>query len=138
MTYTTFWRMACVESKPEGTNMPIMTQAELEPLQQVRRTAEEYTDAIRQIALARRAALPPIRRMFDAPAGAIEEHDRFAKLEDIVGALQTIYDAVSELEFEEEQPEEPAEPEPPEEPEDEDAEDDEEDEDEDSDEDEES
>lgn len=91
--------------------MPMMTQAELEPLQQVRRTAEEYSDAIRQIALARRDALPPIHRMIDAPAGAIEEHDRFSKLEDIVGALQTIYDAVSELEFEEEQPEEPAPPE---------------------------
>ena len=91
--------------------MPLMTQAELEPLQQVRRTAEEYSDAIRRIALARRDALPPIARMIDAPAGAIEEHDRFSKLEDIVGALQTIYDAVSELEFEEEQPEEPTAPE---------------------------
>jgi hypothetical protein len=105
--------------------MPLMTPAELEPLQQVRRTAEEYTDAIRQIALARRDALPPIRRMIDAPAGAIEEHDRFSKLEEIVGALQTIYDAVSELEFEEEQPEEPTLPEPPEEPEDEESDDDE-------------
>jgi hypothetical protein len=110
--------------------MPLMTQAELEPLQQVRRTAEEYSDAIRQIALARRDRLPPIHRMIDAPAGSIEEHDRFSKLEDIVGALQTIYDAVSDLEFEEEQPEEPAESAPPEDPEDEDAEEDDEDEDE--------
>jgi len=116
--------------------MPMMTQAELEPLQQIRRTAEEYSDAIRKIALARRDALPPIHRMIDAPAGAIEEHDRFSKLEDIVGALQTIYDAVSELEFEEEQPEEPAPPEPPEDPEEPEDEDGEEDEEEDEDDDE--
>lgn len=104
--------------------MPLMTHAELEPLQAARRIAEEHLDTIRAIAMARGNAL----------RGDEAENNRYHRIADVVGALQTIYDAVSELEFEEEQPEEPAEPEPPEEPEDEDGEEDEDDEEEDEDE----
>ena len=114
--------------------MGLLTQAELDPLQAARRVAEEHIEAIREIAMARLKALPA--RYGSENAAVLAENNRYHKIDEVISALQTIYDAVSELEFEEEQPEEPAEPEPPEEPEDEPEDDDEEEDDEDGDEDE--
>lgn len=114
--------------------MGLLTQQELNPLQAARRVAEEHIEAIRTIGLAR---LKELQRNDEA------ENTRYHLIAEVVGALQTIYDNVSELEFEEEQP---AESEPPKDPEDdeevseddeeENGEDDEEDEDEDDEEDE--
>jgi hypothetical protein len=81
--------------------MPLMTQAELEPLQEVRRAAEEHLTAIRDLYYTRLNT--PTEKNNDE-----DEANRLSKIMDVAGALQTIYDAVSELEFEEEQPEEPA------------------------------
>jgi hypothetical protein len=109
--------------------MPLMTPAELEPLQEVRRAAEEHLTTIRDLYYTRLNT--PTEKHNDE-----DEANRLSMIADVAGALQTIYDAVSELEFEEEQPEEPAEPEPPEDPEDEEADEDEDDEEDDEDEDE--
>ncbi|MBT1509380.1 hypothetical protein KIP88_02600 [Bradyrhizobium sp. SRL28] len=84
--------------------MPLMTPAELEPLQEVRRAAEEHLTTIRDLYYTRLNT--PTEKNNDE-----DEANRLSKIADVAGALQTIYDAVSELEFEEEQPEEPAEPE---------------------------
>jgi hypothetical protein len=73
--------------------MGLLTHTELHPLQEARRLAEEHLDAIRSIAQVRGEAL---ERNDEAEA------DRYQKLVDVVAALQTIYDNVSELEFEEE------------------------------------
>jgi hypothetical protein len=105
--------------------MSILTQTELNPLQEARRCAEEHLETIRATALAY-AKLPHSGIMADEA-----DLGRYHKLAEIVGALQTIYDNVSELEFEEEAPPEP--PSDPEPEEEDDPEDDEEDEDEDED-----
>lgn len=89
--------------------MGLLTQTELDPLQAVRRAAEEHIEAIRAIGLARLKAMP---RTYANDADFIGENTRYHQIADVVGALQTIYDAVSELEFEEETDPEPAEPEP--------------------------
>jgi hypothetical protein len=102
----------------------LLTQDELNPLQEARRCAEEHLETIRAIAIAR----------LKAGVRGEEENNRYHRIADVVGALQTIYDSVSELEFEEEQPAEPAPPEEPEDdedvPEDEDEDEDEDEEDE--------
>jgi hypothetical protein len=106
------------------TEMTLLTQTELNPLQEARRCAEEHLDRIRLITMSRASAH---LRGHDAEA------QRVSLLFDIVGALQTIYDAVSELEFEEEGEPEPVEEaaNPFDDEEDEPAEDEDEDEDED-------
>jgi hypothetical protein len=101
--------------------MSILTQTELNPLQEARRCAEEHLETIRAIAIAR----------LKAGVRGEEENNRYHRIADVVGALQTIYDSVTELEFEEEAPPEP--PSDPEPEEEDDPEDDEEDEDEDED-----
>jgi hypothetical protein len=115
--------------------MPLLTPTELEPLQAARRIAEEHLETIRTMALSRLKAMPATYRDDDAFTA---ENNRYHKIADVVGALQTIYDNVSELEFEEEDPAEAKQEEPPQDPEededeteDEDDEDDEEEEDED-------
>jgi hypothetical protein len=102
--------------------MPLLTQDELNPLQAARRVAEEHIDAIRAVAIA---------RLKTAPYRDDEEAGRYFKIAAVVDALQTIYDNVSELEFEEEQPPEAVEPEPPEDPEEDEPDEEDEDEDED-------
>lgn len=99
----------------------LLTQDELNPLQAARRVAEEHIEAIKETYATRYKAMPP--------RGDDAEQDRVGKIMDVITALQTIYDSVSELEFEEEQPAEPAPPDEPEEDEDE-PEDEDEDEDE--------
>jgi hypothetical protein len=91
--------------------MGLLTQDELNPLQAARRVAEEHIEAIRSIAIARSKTLPVINA-HNLTGPAMDEHERYQHIADVVSALQTIYDAVSELEFEEEQPAEPVEPEP--------------------------
>lgn len=111
--------------------MGLLTQTELDPLQAARRIAEEHIDALREIATARLKAMP---RTYRDDVEFTAENNRYHKIAEVVGALQTIYDNVSELEFEEEdttppdpKPDEPEEEEDEEEDEDEDEDDDNED-----------
>jgi len=104
--------------------MGLLTQDELNPLQAARRIAEEHLDTIRA------TALVYAKKTHSGIMGDEADLNRYHKLAEIVGALQAIYDNVSELEFEEEEPAEPKPPEEPEEDEDEPEEEDEDDDDE--------
>jgi transcriptional regulator with XRE-family HTH domain len=79
--------------------MGLLSQAELNPLQEARRCAETHMEEIKQIALARVTSLP---RGNDDP-----DVDRYHRIAEVFTALQTILDNVSELEFEEEPEPEP-------------------------------
>jgi hypothetical protein len=106
--------------------MPLLTPTELEPLQAARRIAEEHLETIRTMALSRLKAMPATYRDDDAFTA---ENNRYHKIAEVAGALQAIYDNVSELEFEEEDPAE-LEAQPPQDPEEDEVEDEDEDEDE--------
>lgn len=113
--------------------MGLLSTDELHPLQEARRVAEEHLETIRQIALARLGNMP---RVYGNDEHFVRDNNRYHKIAEVVGALQTIYDNVSELEFEDDEPvtAEPPEPEPDEDEELDDDEDEEEDEDDDDDE----